>query len=361
MFKSYFMNFWNLQHELLQTASVFKSSGPDQAGRPLLGSRDGVGGVAPKHNSFGLSTAILIALGGVATIPGYEYLKELIPRLLRATGIISDDEPIEKQIYDAEKAIEKHDLSRILLNGIPSLANVSGTMFGSGDPFGIAGLQIVKSIGRTVRGMSSDAGADWLERFARVAPTEAKRLIRLYQLVVKKKFATDEYGRLKITDEDLKRFPEPHREWAKKATAALPKPSDVGAWEKILMAMGFQTESNRKYSVGTYAIKSVGKSVLSDKGGMNREIGKLIASSSNEVLAGRFKRMTPRVLEYNFSGILNRLPPDIRKEILNIKAESKRTGIAINYSSILSNIKEFIDQGNYQIRSNYGSRRKRVR
>ena len=318
MFKSYLANYWSLQAHLLKT----------------------------DKKAFATSMAIQLGMAGAAGLPMADTLQQVIPKVLRAAGIISDDEPFEKQMYDFQKSIDKSKVAKVLWYGLPVLAGISGhqALGAGGEVFNIAPYQMYQGFARTARGTLQPQGADIWERLARVSPTMAKHAIRFGQMVLGGKMATDEYGRVKLSDQDMKVFPKEFRGWAKKNKAELPKASDVSAWEKGLYLLGFPTESMRQYQEGVYMIKGVGKAVSKEKGGINREIGKIIGLNIDEKLRPRLNRMTPKVFENNFMSLLNRLPPKSKKEIKDIIKDAKAKGIKYNHASILTSLKEFIEE-----------------
>lgn len=131
------------------------------------------------------------------------------------------------------------------------------------------------------------------ERLARGAPTEPKHLIRLYQMMHDKTMPTDEYGRPKLTEDDLKIMPKEMRDWATENWKKLPKASSIGTFEKIAYGLGFPTVKMSKYQEGVYAIKGVAREVRTEKAGMNREVGKIIAGAVKPGAASGSSRPSP--------------------------------------------------------------------
>jgi len=328
MFKSYLLNYANLQKQ-------------------LWGEKNKTAAVT--------STAILLALSGAYGIPGGKLLlKKALPWAMQKVGLIDKEKDLDREVFEWEKEFSKSPLREILLRGFPSLFKVDGDLaFGSAEFLGLAPMTIIENVSKFVRGFESAKGASWGERLMRLAPTELKHVGRLVELWFGRGLPTDEYGRPRLTEEDLSGFPKEMRAWAKENWAELPKKEDVGAWEQVMYLLGFPTSTFRKYSEEVWAIKSEAREGRLEKSGYNREIGKLMADNLNDerlvkmILAkGRDDKWTfgPSRLKSNFNYFLGKLPPDVATKIRQIRAESEKAKLAISFDAILSQMREFLEK-----------------
>ena len=180
---------------------------------------------------------------------------------------------------------------------------------------------------------------------ARAAPSEPKHLIRLYQMMHDKSMPTDEYGRPKLTEEDLRVMPKEMRDWAIANWKKLPKASSIGTFEKIAYGLGFPTVKMSKYQEGVYAVKGVAREVRTEKGGMNREVAKAVSADVSEGMAKWLLEATPSTFRDNFQSLLRRIPEDSRADIRRIVGEAKKKGYTLDWGSVLTSVKEYLSKG----------------
>jgi hypothetical protein len=317
MFKSYLTNYWNLQGQLFKT----------------------------DKKAFATSMAILLALGGTAGLPIADLGEDVIVRALRLAGVIDDEKKLRQVKHDFLTKVDE-STRNLLRHGLPALANIMGDQaFGAGELLGIAPLQAVKGVQRFVKGITQPRGADWKERIARMAPTEPKHLIRLYQLMHDKSMPTDDYGRPKLTEDDLKIMPKEIRDWAVENWKKLPKAGEIGTFEKIAYGLGFPTVKMAKYQEGVYNIKGVAREVRTEKAGMNRELGKLIAGAVPPKAKEWLLDAKPKQFENNFNSLLSKLDADSREKIRKIVKDANAKKYNLDWGSVLSSIKDYLRKG----------------
>jgi hypothetical protein len=317
MFKSYLANYWNLQNELFKT----------------------------DKKAFATSMAILLALGGTAGLPLADIGEDVIVRALRLVGVLDDEKKFRQVKHDFLTKVDD-STKNIIRHGIPALANIMGDQaFGAGELLGIAPLQAAKGIQRFYKGIFQPRGADWKERVARMAPTEPKHLIRLYQLMHDKSMPTDDYGRPKLTEDDLKIMPKEIRDWATENWKKLPKAGEIGAFEKLAYGLGFPTVKMAKYQQGVYNIKGVAREVRTEKAGMNREVGKLIAGAIPPKAREWLLDAKPSQFRDNFNSLISKLEPDAREKIRKVVKDANKRKYSLDWGSVLNSVKDYLRKG----------------
>jgi hypothetical protein len=314
MFKSYLTNYWNLQGELFKT----------------------------DKKAFATSMAILLALGGTAGLPLAEIGEGVIIRALRLIGVLDDEKKFRQQKHDFLTKVDD-STKNIIRHGLPALAGIMGDQaFGSGELLGVAPLQAATGVVKFAKGIAQPRGADWGERLARGAPTEPKHLIRLYQMMHDKSMPTDEYGRPKLTEDDLKIMPKEIREWAIENWKKLPKASSIGTFEKIAYGLGFPTVKMAKYQEAVYNIKGVAREVRTEKAGMNLEVGKIIAGGVPPSARKWLLEAKPKQFENNFNSLLSKLDPEARAKIRGVVKDAKKRKYELDWGSVLMSIKDYL-------------------
>ncbi len=316
MFKSYLTNYWNLQNELWKT----------------------------DKKAFATSMAILLALGGTGGLPLADVGETVLVKALQMLGII-DEKNFRKAKHDFLTKVDD-STKNIVRHGLPALAGIMGDQaFGSGELLGIAPLQAAQGAARFAKGLVQPRGAEWKERVARMAPTEPKHLIRLYQMMHDKTMPTDEYGRPKLTEDDLKVMPKEMRDWAIENWKKLPKASSIGTFEKIAYGLGFPTIQMSKYQEGVYAIKGVAREVRTEKAGMNREVGKIIAEGAPPKVTKWLLEAKPKQFENNFNSLLSKLDQKTKDRIRGVIKDAKAKKYDLDWGSVLSSIKDYLRKG----------------
>jgi hypothetical protein len=324
IFKSYFANYWKLQGEL------FKENKP----------------------AFLTSQAVLLGLAGAAGYPLAKESFDLVVHGLRAVGVLDDEENFRKQVYDIKQKIDKNTAG-VVLHGLPALVDIDGdTIYGSGGIIGLAPMQVVKSVQRGVSGIVHPRGADWPERIARMSPAFIRNAIRFVQMAKDQKWPTDEYGKPRLTESYLRSLPADLEKWARENQADWPSVKDVPMLTKLLGGAGFPISPRREVQEGAYTVKSVARQVREEKGGFNREIGKLIGENIGSDRVMRQLTAKDREGHYSIGGstfrgyyrkIKGMLPEKIRQAIDRSEAEAKERGYEINYQSILTNIRDYLE------------------
>jgi hypothetical protein len=309
MFKSFFLNYVNLLDKLYQ-----------------------------KNYKAGTGALLtILGLAGAMGVPGYTIIKKAIIASRK-----KKDPFIRKKIKDWEDAMEDNKLTNVLLHGVPSLLDIDGSWtFGSDEIFGAAPLSMYRMAKGLFRG--SARGLDWLEKIARVSPTEVRKLIRLYQMKVQKKMPTDEYGRPKLSEQDLKHMPKEIRDWARKAWEELP--TDLSTLESVLFGMGFATRGYGEYSSTIYEVKRVARDIREYKTSIHRDIGKRLSTLLKQPTIRNFiKKATLRGFKINFATLVNKLPEADTKKIREMRAEMKKNKLKFSYDSVLYYLKDYMQR-----------------
>lgn len=207
-------------------------------------------------DKLALTTAVatFLALSGLKGIPGYNVMRNAVTWAMRKAGLVDDEENMKKKVKEFEDSIDKNTAGMIL-HGVPSVVGIEGSWtFGAPELFDLVPVTMYEMGKRFYAGLGKK-GLDITERMGRIAPTELKKLIRLYQMKVQKKMATDIYGKPKLTEEDIKHMPKEIREYATKVWQELP--TDMDTLESILFGLGFPTRTYGKYQQDVYDVKQI--------------------------------------------------------------------------------------------------------
>lgn len=315
MFKSYFMNFWNLQNKLFKT----------------------------DKKAFLTSMGLLLGTSGLKGIPVVGSLP-LIVAALRAVGILDDEKTFKQHVADIQRDMEKNPYWNSLLHGATSLAHLSGDqMWGADIQLGLSPVQMFKTGKSLVKNLGTlKKGGELTEIAARALPSGAKHALRGV-LMMLGKMPTDEYGRPRFTQGTIDQMPKEIRPWVEEYVADRPTAESIPMMEKILYTLGAPTKDVGEYQSRIFNAREVGQDIGEKKASINRQLGKLLAKNLDDWILEEVKNYSASDLEGNFDWLIENMTSEAaRQKINSLKEKAGELGLDIGYSGVLYQFKQYL-------------------
>ena len=227
--------------------------------------------------AFAHAMGLMVALAGTAGLPLYTEEIEGITDYFATKVAGMKDWHLKKE--QLSQTFRDNRVLEAITYGIPSQLGIDSTaLIGFPSFSNVAIMPLYKGLINLPKNLTREdmSASDKLKVFY---PAQAKKLLTLWKLMKHgrgENQPTTPQGKPYITERELNRIPEEHRDMAIEMFDKLPR--NYSTWEKTIIALGFPAKRVSEYYNGAQAIKETGKLFTGKRAEFHRAIGKALAN-----------------------------------------------------------------------------------